>query len=782
MAFDRNEALIEISHAIASEKDVSSLFQALVGVLRTVISFDIVYLALFNPDTHEASIVVPQGVHSEFIEGLKTEKVLFEDGPGWDVWSKQVSILCTRLENDSNWSVWSRHAPSVNTGENKARYLKLSAKEHHNIRTWCLVPLTGAHRRLGTLELSSSSPNVYTEQEVHFIEQVALQVAISVENALNYESARESENHLRMLLDVMNATVSKRNLKDLMSQISGVLRQAIGVEYVGLHLYDKVQHSLWLETVDFQAGSGSMGIGKTVAVDNFPWHSVLIDRKFLIADNARLNVLAKNYPSVASMVAEGLRGVCAVPLFVNEDFLGVLTVGYRAKETFSDHELNLLQEIAKQLSVAADNALAYQEISELKDKLASEKSYLEEEIRTVHNFEEIIGESAALKQVLAAVEIVATTDSTVLILGETGTGKELIARAIHNLSARKNRALVKLNCAAFPSGLLESELFGHEKGAYTGAVSQRMGRLELAHQGTLFLDEIGELPLELQPKLLRALQEREFEALGGNRLIQSDFRLIAATNRNLESMTATRQFRSDLYYRLNVFPIIVPPLRERRDDIPILVRHFTQKYARKMNRHIASIPTEAILALTQGNWSGNVRELENVIERAVILSSGPVLKVGLESLKDKDVDVAEPLPKTSMHSGGFAPTDVKEDSESSERERIVMAMVESRGIVSGPNGAASKLGLRPATLLAKMQLLASLEDTDPMPQPSEYAVSPDDLQAVEREHIIHVLREANWVIAGEKGAAARLGMKRTTLITRMARFGISRPQNVKSTG
>jgi formate hydrogenlyase transcriptional activator len=391
-----------------------------------------------------------------------------------------------------------------------------------------------------------------------------------------------------------------------------------------------------------------------------------------------------------------------------------------------------------------------------------------------------------------------------LILGETGTGKELVARAIHNLSTRRDSALVKLNCAAVPSELLESELFGHVKGAYTGAVSQRMGRLELAHQGTLFLDEIGELSIELQPKLLRVLQDRQFEPLGGNRVIHSDFRLIAATNRNLEAMVADRRFRSDLFYRLSVFPIVVPPLRERREDIPVLVSHFVRKFARKMGRKISSIPTEVMYSLTQKDWPGNIRELENFIERAVILSTGPELKVGLDPLKK----AVKPLPETSAPQK--RPIPIHEDSETLERERILKALVESNGIVSGPDGAAGRLGFSPSTLLAQMQHMASLEDINPGPQlipeprksessgitidaaggrydeydklpnytvgrsASEHATySPDDLQAVEREHIIRILHETNWVIGGEKGAATRLGMKRTTLITRMARLGIS---------
>jgi formate hydrogenlyase transcriptional activator len=338
--------------------------------------------------------------------------------------------------------------------------------------------------------------------------------------------------------------------------------------------------------------------------------------------------------------------------------------------------------------------LAFRQIEELKNKLAEEKLYLEDEIRTEFNFEEIIGESATLKAILKQVETVAPTDSTVLIQGETGTGKELIARAIHNLSARRERTFVKVNCAAIPTGLLESELFGHERGAFTGAIAQKIGRFELAHQGTLFLDEVGDIPLELQPKLLRVLQEQEFERLGGTRTIQVNVRLVAATNGDLARMVADRHFRSDLYYRLNVFPVTVPALRDRREDIPTLVRYFAQKHARRMNKHIETIPAATMDALARYHWPGNVRELENLIERAAIVSPGQVLEVPLGEL----------APPTQAQGQGMA-----------------------------------------------------------------------TLEAAEREHILRALEAANWVLGGPKGAATRLGMKRTTLQSRMQKLGISRP-------
>jgi formate hydrogenlyase transcriptional activator len=340
--------------------------------------------------------------------------------------------------------------------------------------------------------------------------------------------------------------------------------------------------------------------------------------------------------------------------------------------------------------MAVENALAYREISALKARLQEENVYLQEEIRQQHNFKEIIGGSPALKQVLRQVETVASTDSTVLILGETGTGKELIARAIHNLSTRRERTLVKLNCAAIPTGLLESELFGHEKGAFTGAINQRLGRFELAHKGTLFLDEVGDIPLELQPKLLRVLQEQEFERLGSTRTQKVDVRLIAATNVNLEQLVADKQFRSDLYYRLNVFPIVIPPLRERREDIPVLTRWFTQKFASRMRKPIHSIPARTLSALADYHWPGNVRELENLIERAVILSPGPELQVSLPETRALAVAAAAEVTNQSMN------------FEEAERAHILRVLSDTNWIIGGPRGAASRLGLNRSTLRSKM--------------------------------------------------------------------------------
>jgi formate hydrogenlyase transcriptional activator len=391
-----------------------------------------------------------------------------------------------------------------------------------------------------------------------------------------------------------------------------------------------------------------------------------------------------------SFLAEGLHSLCCVPLLRPKGPLGVLVLGSTRKNAFQAEDIGLLSQVAAQLAVAIENHRGAIEIEELKNRLVEEKSYLESELRSQGMFEEIVGDSPALKRVLDQVATVAPSHATVLVLGETGTGKELIARAIHRMSRRKNASFIKLNCAAIPTGLLESELFGHERGAFTGAVSQKVGRLELANGGTLFLDEVGEIPLELQPKLLRVLQDQEFERLGSNRTIKVDLRLVAATNRDLAKSIAERQFRSDLFYRLSVFPIRVPPLRERREDIALLVRYFVRKFGPRMNRHIETIPKETMEALTAWSWPGNIRELENLMERSVILSGGKALNVPLSEMRTES-------HATLAHSNSL---------DSVEREHILRVLRETNGVLSGPNGAATRLGLKRSTLQSRMQRLS----------------------------------------------------------------------------
>jgi formate hydrogenlyase transcriptional activator len=472
-------------------------------------------------------------------------------------------------------------------------------------------------------------------------------------------------------------------LRDLLRAISASVRRVMQCDLVGVFLPDLDGNRMQTFTLDFPEGKGFIredycsmegSLGGYVFGTGKPWIGNASDV---------LQLGLKDEPAIP----EGLKTGCFVPLVSRNRLLGLLGLGRREENAFSQADIGFLTQVATQIAIGVENALDYEQITEARDRLAEQAFYLENEIRLEHNFEEIIGNSQPLKAVLESVRIVAPADSTVLIQGETGTGKEVIARAIHNLSSRKGHAFVKVNCAAIPLGLLESELFGHEKGSFTGAIAQRIGRFELAHKGTLFLDEVGDIPLELQPKLLRVLQEQEFERLGSTRTQRVDVRLLAATNANLSQLVAEKKFRRDLYYRLNVFPIDVPPLRDRRDDIPLLVHYFANKYARRMGKQIESIPNETMDALSRYSWPGNIRELQNLMERAALLSTGPSLRVPLgEILNDPAV------------SGGNA-------LEQAEREQILRALRETNWVVGGAQGAAARLGLKRTSLAYKMQKL-----------------------------------------------------------------------------
>jgi len=404
------------------------------------------------------------------------------------------------------------------------------------------------------------------------------------------ELQRESD-RLKLLLDMTNTLVSNLECRDLLRTVSASIRQVMHCDSVGVWLPDIEHVHLRQLAMDFPQSKGFVTEDLLQPIEHSLVGGVFKSGKPLILDAMSQQV---DHIESSEARAEALESGCALPLISRGRTLGVLTLASRIENSFSSEDVDFLTRVAGQIAIAVENALAYREIAELKDKLAQEKLYLEDEIRGEMDFEGIVGQSSALHHVLNLVETVAPSDSTVLLLGETGTGKELIARAIHERSGRKERTFVKLNCAAIPTGLLESELFGHERGAFTGAIAQKIGRLELADQGTLFLDEVGDISLEIQPKLLRALQEREFERLGSNRTKKVDVRLVAATNRDLETMMENREFRRDLYYRLNVFPIRIPPLRERPEDIPLLVRYFAQKYGRHMQKQIESIPGEAM--------------------------------------------------------------------------------------------------------------------------------------------------------------------------------------------
>lgn len=489
-----------------------------------------------------------------------------------------------------------------------------------------------------------------------------------------------------LLLEVSSVLLSHLDIRELFGAISATLRQVMPHEYATLGLYEPESKELRLMSLEQLQTETTLQREMLSPSQTSLAGRVMNSRQPLVVNDVVNS--SHNLEAIRRLAAVGIKSACFLPLIIQDRVFGTLNLVSRREAAFQQKEVKLLNQVADHVAVALNNALTFRQVAQLKERLAEEKLYLEDEIRTEYHFEEIIGESTALKRVLKQVETVGPTNATVLILGETGTGKELVARAIHDLSSRRDRTFIKLNCAAIPTGLLESELFGHEKGAFTGAISQKIGRLELAHQGTLFLDEVGDIPLELQPKLLRALQEKEFERLGSTRTIPVDVRLIAATNRDLAKMVSTHQFRSDLYYRLRVFPITVPPLRERAEDIPILVRYFAQKHAERMHKNIEIIPPETMEALIHWHWPGNVRELENIIERAVILSPGPVLRVPLAELN--------PVGDETAGSSTL---------EDTEREHIIRVLRETRGVIGGPHGAAARLGLKRTTLNSKMRKL-----------------------------------------------------------------------------
>jgi formate hydrogenlyase transcriptional activator len=596
-----------------------------------------------------------------------------ESPAGW-AWQNQQPLVVPDVESDPRF-------PPV-----------LKVLREKGLRSYCWLPLTTAQKRLGALGLGSSRVNAYGEKDLRLLPRVAELVAIAVENALTREALQQEKERLQMLLEVNTTLVTNRDLQKLFSAISEFMHRMIRHDYASVAVYNEAAHSLSLYPLDSPLTKGLVGLDTTLPVKETPAGHALLERETKIFSKEDLSGIQSSY--VNQMLEQGIQSLCCIPLITRKGELGTLNLGSTQENAFEFHDISLLQQVAAQVALALDNARAYREIAELTDKLAKEKLYLEDEIRSELNFEEIVGDSAPLKRVLGQARTVAPSNATVLVLGDTGTGKELIARAIHRMSARKDASFIKLNCAAIPTGLLESELFGHEKGAFTGAISQKVGRLELADKGTLFLDEVGDIPLELQPKLLRVLQDQEFERLGSTRTIKVNIRLVAATNRDLAKSVAEREFRSDLYYRLNVFPIRMPPLRDRRTDIPLLVRYFVQKFARRMSKPIDTIPTDTMRALVSWEWPGNVRELENFIERSVILSEGSVLRVPLAEL-----------------------TPIFDD--------------------------------------------ASNDGT---------------LEGLERHHIIRVLRDTGGVIAGSRGAAVRLGLKRTTLQSRILKLGISRQE------
>ena len=662
---DRAHALLEVESTLAASLDLKQLMLAFASTLHRFAVYDSASVSYFDDRTvslRECTLDSPVGDTEGIPVGLD------DSLPGL-AFRRQEVLLLDR--------------------ETLEKLELLDAKRllARGICSGCLIPLTTAKGPVGVLWLGNSR-DASSPTRLSLLKQVAALLSLRLENALVHRSLVQQRERMQVLLGVSTALSLNWNMQQVFPKISAYLRRLLRQEYASIALHDEKTGALVRQVMDFPLGKGLLfQADMGVPIADSPAGKAMAARAAMIFTRQEIAGFGSDFTS--NMLQEGLKSACCVPLTAPHGIYGTLNLASTRENAFKPDDLNLLRQVASQIAVAMENARAAQEIEELKNRLAEEKRYLEGEIRTEMHFEEIVGESAALRKVLEEVETVASSNATVLILGETGTGKELIARAVHRLSQRKDRGFIKVNCAAIPTGLLESELFGHEKGAFTGAVSQKIGRMELADQGTLFLDEVGEVPLEIQPKLLRVLQDQEFERLGGTRTMKVNVRLIAATNRDLARSVSAGEYRSDLFYRLNVFPICMPPLRARSEDIPILVRYFVQKYARRMDRHIESISRENMNALMKWHWPGNVRELENFIERSVILSEGPALRV--------------PLAELVMQAQGL---DIPDQSlDNAEREHIIRALRETGGLISGPTGAAHRLGLKRTTLQSKMQRL-----------------------------------------------------------------------------
>jgi formate hydrogenlyase transcriptional activator len=669
----RYEALLRVSASLANHRSIADLIHVLADRLHAVVPFEYLALVLHDAATDEMQLLVLES--SALAPPPYTRAPVAGGGPAAAVWLTQIARVIPLPPGDD------------------ALHSTLDFIRAVGMTVTCWLPLTTSHGRVGVLSFGSAHADDYSPDAVAFMEQVAAHVAVAVDNSINFDRARALEaelrgerDRLRLLLDINNLLISHLDARSLLTAISQSLRDIIAHRSLSIATYDESAGVLRV-VLRYQHGVGASTPDAVWPLDGSPAGVTLQRRVATVFDR----------PAIESFVASGItdldpaaQRLCCLPLITSHGLVGTLNLEGAADDAFAAADVDLLAQVSIQIAMAVENALVYRSLEARHERAVEEKEYLEDEIRLEHDFSDVIGASATLKRVLHAVATVAPTDATVLILGETGTGKELIARAVHRMSGRRSRSFVRMSGAAIPSGLLESELFGYERGAFTGAAASKIGRIELADGGTLFLDEVGDIPIDMQPKLLRVLQEREFERLGSTRTRRIDVRVIAATNRDLEQMVADERFRSDLYYRLNVFPIRVPPLRERSGDVPALARYFVERSARRLGRPVPAIPAAVIRTLQAWQWPGNIRELENVIERVVILSKGGALQLPEQSLQ------APPRPQDG--SGTHTLRNV-------ERESILRALRESRGVVGGPFGAAARLGMKRTTLQSMMQKL-----------------------------------------------------------------------------
>ena len=658
---DRYRLLLEITDVMARAQSLPDAFKEFAPPVLALTGGELLNLSLHDPrrDCMLTHYWKKNQESGEF-EALPVDEV----AGGW-AWKRQEPIAIPDVEREQRF-------PSI-----------VPVLLNHGVRSYTALPISTPSRHFGALGLGKSVPEELNGEDVEFLSRVALMGALALERDRAHRALEEQQS----LVAISRELSSTLELEKLLPAILSSLRSIARYERTILSLLDEDGKTLhrYGDALEWEP---LLNHGNTVPLEQSLSARAIHTRDVIFLSAKDLQEI--DDPLAKTMYGGGVRSVCSVPLIARDRVWGTLTPSSMIENAFGPSEVEYLQQVANQIAAALQNANAYREIEKLRDRLVQEKRYLEYEIRSANRPDDIIGNSPALKRVLDYSAIVADTDSTVLITGETGTGKERIARVIHGLSRRKDRSFIKVNCAAIPTGLLESELFGHEKGAFTGAVSQKIGRLELADKGTLLLDEIGEVPLELQPKLLRVLQDREFERLGGTKTTRVDVRLLAATNRDLARAVEEKEFRGDLFYRLHVFPLHLPALRDRREDIPILIRHFVEKCAVRLHKQIDIIPDEAIEAMMHWSWPGNIRELENFIERSVILSEGNRLNPPLAELRE---EISRP------------PSDSEGTLRDKEREHIIEILHQTRGALSGPSGAAARLGLKRTTLQYKMQRL-----------------------------------------------------------------------------
>jgi formate hydrogenlyase transcriptional activator len=657
----RYRLLLEATDRLAAAKSLPEAFKELAPPVLDLTGGELLNLSLHDP--HRNFMLTQywkKNQETGEFDGIPVDQA----ASGW-AWKNQAAISISDIDREHRF-------PGM-----------VPALRAHGVRSYTVIPMSTPASRFGALGLGKRIPEALNKDDLEFLSRIAKLGALTLEKIRALRACEEQQSLVAISRELSSSLDQGKLLPAILSSLRGIkcyeraILSLLDEDEKTVHRYGDAQ-----EWEHYLNNETTISLEQSLSMRTVQTHEI----SFFAADQLR----EVKDPLAKAMYEAGVRSVCSVPLVAGNRIWGTLNPSSTMDNAFGPSEIEYLQQVANQIAAALQNAQAFREIAQLKERLAQEKRYLEYEIRSAHRSDDIVGTSAALKRVLDYAAIVADTDSTVLITGETGTGKERIARLIHGMSGRKDRNFIKLNCAAIPTGLLESELFGHEKGAFTGAVSQKLGRLELADKGTLLLDEIGEIPLELQPKLLRVLQDQEFERLGGTKTIKVDVRLIAATNRDLVRAVEEREFRGDLFYRLHVFPLHLPALRERREDIPTLIRHFVEKCAVRLHKRIDIIPDEAVDAMTNWKWPGNIRELENFIERSVILSEGNRLSAPLAELREQ-------LSRQ--------PSDPEGTLRDREREHIISILLQTRGALSGPAGAAARLGLKRTTLQYKMQRL-----------------------------------------------------------------------------